>query len=194
ADGAGVVWSGESRSTDPRVGVVRMGDAMAEELGALGVSVLHDRTLYDYPQYAGSYDRSLAAIEKHFADYPSLSIVLDVHRDALTGADGEPIKLVSPADGGAAAQLAFVVGSDGSGLPHPNWLENLRFAAALGNRIAADYPTLLRPITLRSSRYNQHVSPGALLVEVGTAGNSPEEAERAARIFARELAALLSEQ
>ena len=92
---------------------------------------------------------------------------------------------------GTAAQLTLVVGSDGSGLPHPNWMENLRLAAALQNQIAGQEPTLMRPILLRKSRYNQHATTGSLLVEVGAAGNAPEEAALAARLFARQLAGLL---
>ena len=84
-----------------------------------------------------------------------------------------------------------MVGSDGSGLPHPNWMENLRLAVALQNQIVGQEPTLPRPILLRKSRYNQHASPGSLLVEVGAAGNAPEEARLAARLFARNLAELL---
>ena len=92
---------------------------------------------------------------------------------------------------GTAAQLTLVVGSDGSGLPHPDWMENLRLAVALQNQIAGQEPTLMRPILLRKSRYNQHAATGSLLVEVGAAGNAPEEAALAARLFARQLAGLL---
>ena len=191
APGADILYSGNHRSTDCRYNVVSAGDAMAEELEKAGIPVLHDRTLYDYPSYSGAYDRSLAAIETALAAYPSLRFILDVHRDAIEDSEGNEYKVISQTADGSAAQLTLVVGSDGSGLPHPNWMENLRLAAALQNQIAGTEPTLMRPILLRKSRYNQHASTGSLLIEVGAAGNSPEEARLAARLFARQLAELL---
>lgn len=188
----GIVWSGDYRTTDLRCNVVRAGDVMAEVFADAGIPVLHDRTLHDYPEYAGSYDRSLAAIDAYLKEYPSIRFILDVHRDAIEDGAGRQIKAVSHIEGqGTAAQLSIVVGSDGGGLSHPQWRENLRLAAAIQEQILTDHPTLMRPLLLRNSRYNQHAAPGALLVEVGTAGNAPEEADLAARIFAREMAAVL---
>ena len=83
------------------------------------------------------------------------------------------------------------MGSDGSGLYHPRWMENLKLAVAIQEQILSDYPTLMRPMLLRKSRYNQHATTGSLLVEVGAAGNSPEEAALSARIFASEMAEVL---
>ena len=191
AEDDGIVWSGNCRTTDSRYNVVRMGDAMAEVFGEAGISVLHDRTLYDYPEYAGSYDRSLTAIDSYLKEYPSIRFVLDVHRDAIEAADGSQVKVVSEIEGqGTAAQLSLVVGSDGGGLSHPNWMENLRLAVAIQEQALTDYPTLMRP----NSRYNQHATTGSLLVEVGTAGNAPEEAELAARLFAAEMVTVLEER
>ena len=168
---------------------------MAEVFGQAGISVLHDRTLYDYPEYAGAYDRSLAAIDQYLKEYPSIRFVLDVHRDAIETADGSQVKVISEIDGqGTASQLTLVVGSDGGGLSHPDWMENLRLAVAIQEQTLADYPTLIRPLLLRNSRYNQHATTGSLLVEVGTAGNAPEEAELAARLFAGEMVTVLNER
>ena len=187
-----VVWSGDHRTTDFRYNVVKVGDVIAEVLGEAGISVLHDRTLYDYPNYAGAYDRSLSAMESYLAQYPSIRFVLDVHRDAVEDTEGRQYKVISEVgDGQTAAQLTLVVGSDGGGLKHPKWKENLRLAAALQEQILSDYPSLMRPILLRNSRYNQHVTTGSLLVEVGAAGNSPEEAQLAARLLAEGFAEIL---
>ena len=186
--GTDVVWSGNLRTTDSRYNVVQVGDEMADVFSEAGISVLHDRTLYDYPSYNEAYDRSLAAIESYLAQYPSLRFILDVHRDAIEDSQGNQYKVVSTIDGvGTAAQLTLVVGSDGSGLPHPNWMENLKLAVALQEDLLTSYPTLMRPILLRNSRYNQHATTGSLLVEVGAAGNSPEEAALAGRLFAERM-------
>ena len=191
--GTDVVWSGNLRTTDSRYNVVQVGDEMADVFSEAGISVLHDRTLYDYPSYNEAYDRSLAAIESYLAQYPSLRFILDVHRDAIEDSQGNQYKVVSTIDGvGTAAQLTLVVGSDGSGLPHPNWMENLKLAVALQEDLLTSYPTLMRPILLRNSRYNQHATTGSLLVEVGAAGNSPEEAALAGRLFAERMVEVLS--
>ena len=187
-----IVWSGDHRTTDTRCNVVRVGDEMAEVFGQAGISVLHDRTLYDYPTYAGAYDRSLEAIQNYLKQYPSIRFILDVHRDAIEDGQGNEYKVVSAVEGeGTAAQMTLVVGSDGSGLTHPDWMENLKLAAALQEDLLTEYPTLMRPILLRNSRYNQHATTGSLLLEVGAAGNSPEEAELAGRLFAQRMAEVL---
>ena len=183
--------SGESRTTDTAYNVVRVGDEIAGVLGEYGISVVHDRTLHDYPEYNGAYDRSLQSIEGYLEKYPSISIVLDIHRDAIYDGDGNPYKVVSPVEEGRAAQMTFVIGTDGSGLPHENWRENLKLAAAVQNTLLEDYPTLMRPITVRNSRYNQHCTTGSLLVEVGAAGNSLDEALLSARLLATGLAETL---
>ncbi len=192
AEGAEVSWSGDYRTTDPQYNVVHVGDVMADTFGAAGISVLHDRTLYDYPNYDGAYDRALTAIQGYLERYPSIRFVLDVHRDAIEDGEGNQYKVISPIDGvGAAAQLTLIMGSDGGGLTHPKWRENLKLAVSIQQEALEDYPTLMRPILLRNSRYNQHATTGSLLVEVGAAGNSPEEAALAGRLFAREMAAVL---
>lgn len=189
--GEEVVWSGNLRTTDSRYNVVRVGDEMAEVFSEAGISVLHDRTLYDYPSYNDAYDRSLAAIQSYLAQYPSIRFILDVHRDAIEDAQGNQYKVVSSVEEGTAAQLTLVVGSDGGGLSHPNWKENLKLAVALQDNILQQYPTLMRPILLRNSRYNQHATTGSLLVEVGAAGNSPDEAVLAGRLFAQKMVEVL---
>jgi len=177
--------SGDCRTTDCDYNVVRVGDELARVLEEAGIEVLHDPTLYDYPEYSGAYGRSQAAAEEAVAAYPSISLVLDIHRDAISDADGSPYKVVSNVAGVNAAQMSFIIGTDGGGLEHPNWQENLKLAAALQQAITEDYPTLMRPISVRNSRYNQHVSPGALLVEMGAAGNSLDEALLSARLLGK---------
>ena len=124
-------------------------------------------------------------------EYPSISLVLDIHRDAISDADGSPYKVVSGVAGVNAAQMSFVIGTDGGGLEHPQWRENLKLAAAIQQRLLDGFPTLMRPITVRNSRYNQHVATGALLVEMGAAGNSLDEALLSARLLGRAVADVL---
>ena len=176
--------SGENRTLDNNYNVVRVGEEIAAVLAEYGIATVHDRSLYDYPQYNGAYGRSLEGIESYLEKYPSVSFVLDVHRDAITDAQGQIYKVISETEEGGAAQLTLVMGSDGSGLSHSEWRENLKLAVAVQQCLLEKHPTLMRPILLRNSRYNQHATAGSLLVEVGAAGNSLDEALLAARLFA----------
>ncbi len=187
------VPSGESRTTDSQFNVVRVGDEIAAVLEAAGLEVLHDAALHDYPEYSGAYGRSLETVERYLEEYPTIRFVLDVHRDAISDGDGSPYKVISSVDGRSAAQMSFVIGTDGGGLEHPQWRENLKFAAAVQQELAERYPTLMRPITVRNSRYNQHTTTGSLLVEMGAAGNSLDEALLSARLLGEVLAEVILE-
>ncbi len=181
----------ECRTTDCTCNVVRVGDELAGVLEAAGLTVVHDTTLHDYPEYSGAYDRSLTAAKAYLEQYPSIQFILDVHRDAISDGNGGMYKVVSDVAGQNAAQLSFVVGTDGGGLEHPLWQENLKLAAAITQCLAEDYPTLMRPITVRNSRYNQHLTTGTLLVEVGAAGNSLDEALLSAQLLGNALAEVI---
>lgn len=178
------------RTLDTSCNMIRIGDEIAQVLTDAGIGVVHDRSLYDYPSYSGSYDRSLKAIENYLAQYPTISFVLDVHRDAVEDGAGKQYKLLCGEEK-TAAQMEFVIGSNGGGLSHDLWRENLKLACAVQETLYADYPTLMRPIVVRNSRYNQHKTTGSLLLEVGTAGNSLAEAVNAARLFAQGFAKTL---
>ncbi len=182
------------RTTDDAHNVVRVGDEMAAAFAQAGLNVLHDRTLHDYPNYNGAYTRSRETVERYLEQYPSISVVLDVHRDAIMGENNTIYKVVareSVAEN--CAQVMLVVGTEEAGGSHPNWRQNLAFAMALERQLNIDKPTLARPITLRKSHYNQQLSVGSLLVEVGTHGNTLEEAVNAARAFAESAAPVISE-
>ena len=185
--------SGDCRTIDNRFNVVRVGDEIARTLEEAGLTVLHDDTLHDYPEYSGAYGRSLETVERYLAEYPTIRFVLDVHRDAISDGDGSPYKVISSVDGRSAAQMSFVIGTDGGGLEHPQWRENLKFAAAVQQELTERYPTLMRPITVRNSRYNQHTTTGSLLVEMGAAGNSLDEALLSARLLGEALSAVILE-
>ena len=178
------------RTTDCEKNVVRVGEEMANIFRAQGFEVIHDTTLYDYPAYSGAYERSRAGVEHWLEQYPTIRFVLDVHRDALISQDGAAYKLVAQEGDTKAAQVMFVVGSGGSA-EHPNWQENLTLAVKLQMALTNRYNQLARPITLRASRFNQHLTKGSLLVEVGGHGNTLEEAVEGGKLFARTVGAAL---
>lgn len=174
-----------ARTTDTHYNIIRVGDEIERIFTEMGISVLHDRNLYDYPAYNGCYDRSKAAVEQYLKDYPSIKVVLDIHRDAMVDSNGTIYKVVSDVDGTKAAQVMLVVGTDDAGLEHPNWQKNLALAIQIQQNMDSLWPTLARPIALRSSRFNQQLTTGSLLVEIGTHGNTLQEALVGARLFAR---------
>lgn len=183
--------SDTSRTTDPNYNMIRVGDEIESVLTGMGFSVLHDKNLYDYPNYNGSYDRSLAAVQQYLAENPTIKVVMDVHRDALIGSDGTVYKPVTTIDGVQAAQVMLVMGSNAKGLQHPHWEENLGLAVRLQEEMNVLWPTLARPIGLRENRYNQQCTTGSILVEVGSHGNTLQEALAGARMFARAAGAVL---
>ena len=177
------VANDSSRTADTQYNIVRVGDELADKLSAAGLRVLHDREIYDYPSYTGSYTRSGQAVEEYLREYPGIAVVLDVHRDAL-GSDGVVYKTMAEEDGTVASQIMLLAGSDESGLEHPNWRSNLALALYLQEAVGRRHPSLMRPVALVPQRYNQHLTPGSLILEVGSSGNTLQEALAAIRLFA----------
>ena len=114
-----------------------------------------------------------------------------MHRDAVEDDQGQVVALSSQLNGQSCAKIMLVTGTDEGGLEHPDWQQNFTFALQLQALISRDYPALCRQLSLRSERFNQQFTPGSLLVEVGTSGNTLAEALLSARCFARELASYL---
>ena len=181
-----------NRTEDTQFNVVRIGDELSDILSAAGLQVIHDRGIYDYPSYTGSYTRSGEAIEQYLESWPSIRIVFDIHRDAL-GSNGVVYKTMAEEEGTVASQVMLLVGTDESGLAHPNWRENLALALYLQNAVNSGNPTLMRPVALVSQRYNQHLTPGSLILEVGSSGNTLREALAAIRLFGAAAAPALLE-
>ena len=171
------------RSLDNRLNMIAVGDEVARLLELRGIGVIHDRSIYDYPDYNGSYTAARRAIQDHLEEYPTIQLVLDLHRDA---AEGDAGQLVTAATVGSqrAAQLMLVVGTDANGLDHPDWEKNLALALKLNVLLEQENPGITRPVSLRSQRFNMDLCPGSLLVEVGAAGNTLEEALIAANALA----------
>lgn len=178
------------RTLDTRYNVVSIGDRIAEILEAGGVRVIHDRTLHDYPSYSGSYDNSRSAIAEYLQQYPSIRMVLDIHRDAMTDSTGNQIGTTVSANGQSAAQLMMVVGTDAGGLKHPQWQTNLALALKLHAQLEKQTPGICRPVSFRSQRFNQDLSAGGMLIEVGAAGNTRQEALNAAELLAQSILSL----
>jgi len=179
------------RTLDDSRSVIAVGDVLTQTLEAYGIQVLHDRTINDYPSYNDSYWTTLKRIEDWLIQYPGIQMVIDVHRDAVENEQGQAVALSSTQEGQSAAQLMLVVGTDQGGLSHPNWQENLANALKLQSVLQGQWPGLCRKLDLRTERFNQHTTPGSLLVEVGTNGNTLQQAQHSAKLLGAGLAAML---
>ena len=172
------------RTLDDRYNMLSIGDAVAEILVGKGIGVIHDREIYDHPSYNGSYTRAREAILAHLVENPTIELVLDLHRDA-SGSTGKQLRTEAVVDGKPSAQLMLVQGTN-----FEAWQENMSLAAKLHVLLERSHPGIMRPMNLRAQRFNQDLSPGALLVEVGAAGNTRQEALLAAEALAEAVAAL----
>ena len=176
--------SSEFRTLDEGYNMISLGDYLAQALEAAGIGVIHDRALHDYPSYSGSYSAARKSIAAYLEEYPSIQLVLDLHRDA-SGDNSNQLKTSATVEGVNSAQLMLVVGTDASGLSHPGWEENLSLALKLYAQLERNAPGICRYISLRSQRFNQDQHPGAMIVEIGGAGNSHAEAVTATSVLAR---------
>ena len=181
--------SGSYRTLDERYNMLSIGDEIARVLEEGGISVLHDRTLHDYPSYNEAYASSRASVEAYLQQYPSIRLVLDIHRDASGGANGQ-LTTSAVVDGESSAQLMLVVGTHSEEAPHENWQWNLSLALKLQALLQRENPGLCRPVNLRDWRFNQDLAVGSLLVEVGAAGDTHGQALAAARALAEGILAM----
>lgn len=192
SDGDEYTESDYARTTDNGFNMIHVGDVLASKLEAQGLNVLHDRALYDYPSYTGSYTRSGQAVERYLAEYPSIAIVIDLHRDAI--GDGDVVyKTVAAIPDISSSQVMILVGTGENGLSHPQWQENVKLALLMQESAEAAYPTLMRPLAVRKERYNQQLTTGSLIIEVGSNGNTLREAVTAIELFAEAVSPALLE-
>ncbi len=179
------VASGTYRTIDLNYSVARVGTELTNQLSSYGFNVIHDQTYHDYPEYSGSYGRSLQTVKNILSTNSTTQIIIDLHRDAV-GSMPNYAPSVKIGDE-VVAQLMFVIGTDGGGLQHLNWQDNLKFAVKVQQKANELYPGLFRPIIVRNSRYNQHLSKAATIIEVGATGNTMEQCMASMKYLAKVL-------
>lgn len=167
----------EFHSTNNKRNVLLVGDAICKGLENNGVKTIHSLKYHDVPMFTGSYKRSAETVKSILEKNPSVKIVLDIHRDTIEHKDRRKIKPTIKLNGKKAAQIMIIAGSDADGtLNHPDWEQNLSFALKLQKEIETLYPGLTRPLLFTHARYNQHLTNGSILIEVGSDANTLEEA------------------
>ena len=172
-----------THSDDTEQNIVKIGAVIAEKLRENGIAVIHDKTLYDGGSYTGSYERSGEGVEKVIKKNPSIKVVLDIHRDAVASGETGQIAPICEVNGKTAAQIMLVMGcNDGSITTHENWRQNLRLALRFQQAAELKYKGFARPLSLVPRQYNQNLTKGSMLIEVGTQVNTFEEAEYSAEL------------
>ena len=182
-----------SRTRDYSKNIAAVGEAITSALNAKGIKTVQDKTIHDDPSYTGAYDRSKVTIQNMIKKYPSIKVVIDVHRDAITRDNGTKIKPVVTINGKKAAQIMIVTGCDDDGtLGFPDWEMNLRFAVRLQQTTEKMYPMFARPVSFAVKKYNMNINHGSLLVEFGSEANTLDEAIYSGQLFANSLAETLN--
>ena len=164
--------SGNFRTLDTSRSVIRVGTELEKYMKSYGYNITHDTTVYDYPSYNDSYNRSLYSIGKMLEKNKETEVLFDIHRDAIADSTYAPTVKIGDE---YASQLMFVIGSSGGGNKHDNWNINLKFAVKIQEKANEMYPGLFKPIILRNSRYNQQLAKGSCIIEVGATGNTLEQ-------------------
>lgn len=190
APGQNYTECGSFRTRQSEYNMVALGELLAQRLEAAGIRVIHDKSLHDDPSYNLAYSNARTSVQAYLEAYPSIQLVLDLHRDAATYADGTQYATSVTVEGKEIAQLMLVMGSESAGRPFPNWQENLSVALKLQVQLERLAPGVTRTTTLRTSRYNQDLHSAMLLVEVGSAGNTLEQAKAVVELLAQAIIAL----
>ncbi len=180
-----------SRSTDTSKNVVAVGEVIAEYFKSRGIPTIHCTEMFDRESYTEAYEKSSAAVREYLAIYPSIQYIFDVHRDSIISSDLTKYRPATEIDGVSTAQVMCVVGTDAGGSNHKNWRDNLTFAAHLQVRLWNRCQTLPRRLSIRSASFYQKYTPGSLLLEIGSCGNTLSEAKAAALIVAEELSEII---
>jgi len=174
--------------------VVSVGNIMAKVLQEkYNFKVIHDKTYHDKDSYAYSYSNSLVTIQKQTTKYPSIKVILDIHRDAFTAKD-ESVRTAKKNDytatinGKKAARIMLVVGRK-----NPNFGELEKFAAYIKKKMDKLYPGLYLKTEKPNTKYNQYFSNYSMLIEVGCMLNTIEEAQYSAELMGHVLGEVLKE-
>ena len=175
--------SSEARTLDTDYNVVRVAEELAGILRQAGISVIHDTTLNDYPSYNGAYSQAASRIQSVLEQYPTIQMVIDVHRDAIADDDGNEVGTAATVNGQDTARIMLVMGTDEGGLSHPDWEGNLSWALKIQKIMEEQSPGLARPLNLRTERFNENMTPGSFLLEVGSAGDTLQQALTAIHLF-----------
>ena len=166
--------------------IVEVGEAFVKGLEMRGIKAVQSKTIHDYPSFMKAYGPAESTIKTMLTQYPSIQMVFDIHRDA-DKRENATIDI----GGVAVARIALIVAKGQPDLVQPHWQNNYAFAKQIDAKLNQYYPGLSRGIQLVDWRYNQHLHPQALLLEVGCQENSKEEAVRSIEMLGNVIAEMI---
>ncbi|MBE6943452.1 MAG: hypothetical protein E7453_04225 [Ruminococcaceae bacterium] len=174
--------------------MIAVGDRLAQLLRAQGISVIHDRTNHN-EDYLKAYQSSREAVSQYLEEYPSIQLVLDLHRNAFGNTDEEIRKnaLTATYNGKKAAKIMFIVTTSGGNMPHPNWQENAAAVFKFRTVVEGIFPGITYQNWIQIAtkhNYNQHLHPGYMLMEIGAVGNTQQEAFNTVDVIAEAIVKL----
>ena len=175
-----------ARSADGSDGVVAVGAGIAKRLNEAGIGTIHCKTVFDGESNREAYARAAEAIEAFRLAYPSLVCVIDVHRDAATDAQGNIVRTLAVRDGQGIAQTRLICGMSAERTSKTN----LALAIKLCERMNQAFPDSCASVICKAQTLNQDCAPFSLTLEIGSCGNTPDEAQAAAEIVAQALCEL----
>lgn len=182
-----------AKTTEADKNITAVGNEICKQLEASGISVIHDTLVHDYPSYDAAYDSSRETVSELLEQYPSIKIALDIHRDGIETAEGVRLAPTAEINGKDAAQIMIISGCDDGTFGMPDYMNNFRFACELQSRTETMFEGLTRPILFDYRFYNQDLTDGSLLIEVGSHGNTLDQAKYSGELIGKALAALLCE-
>ena len=183
-----------ARTTDQSKNMIRVGEEIVKKLKEAGIEVIHDKTIYDYPSYNGAYNRSAETVKKYLKKYPSITVTLDIHRDAIEQSGGVRVKPTAVINGKKAAQVMIIAGVDDGTMDFKNWRENMKFASSLQVEMEQNYSGLTRAVMVCHRRYNMYLTNNSLLIEVGGHANTLDEAVYSGDMIGVSLSKVLKEK
>lgn len=182
-----------AKTTEPDKNMTAVGDAICEQLEACGITVIHDTLVHDYPSYNGAYESSRETVSELLEEYPSVKIALDIHRDGIETSDGVRLQPVAEIDGKEAAQIMIISGCDDGTMNMPDYMKNFAFACELQSQLETMYSGLTRPVLFDYRFYNQDLTTGSLLIEVGSHGNTLDQAVYSGELIGKALAGMFTD-
>ncbi len=166
--------------------IVEIGEAFVKRLEMRGIKAMQSKTIHDYPSFMKAYGPAEETVKSMLTQHPSIQMVFDIHRDA-----DKRENAIIEIDGVTVARIALVVAKGQPDLMQPHWQSNYAFAKQIDAKLNQYFPGLSRGIQLVDWRYNQHLHPQALLLEVGCQENSKEEAARSIEMLADVIAEMI---
>jgi stage II sporulation protein P len=175
--------NGKNYSTNLNITVAEVGKKLEYELEMkYGIATLHDSTIHDLPKFYGAYKKSCVTVQKYLKKYPSLKLIIDLHRDGGVARNSSTCII----DKENYAKTLLVAGTN-----FKNYQTYNKTTQKIKSIFDTYYPGLCKGIDYKSTSFNQSLSSKMILLEIGSNENKLEEAFNTTKITAKVIAKYL---